>query len=81
MSNTDPSATLPWFAENGVNLASPKLGATVLYATDEFFAPKERLAFVKTFQVWSEGPSIPWRSPRRDLKSTGYSDPDPLRNL
>ena len=43
MSNTDPSATLPWFAENGVNLASPKLGATVLHATDEFFASKERL--------------------------------------
>ena len=43
MSNTDPSATLPWFAENGVNLASPKLSATVLYATDEFFASKERL--------------------------------------
>ena len=43
MSDTDPSATLPWFAENGVNLASPKLGATVLYATDEFFASKERL--------------------------------------
>ena len=34
---------LPWFAENGVNLASPKLGATVFYATDEFFASKERL--------------------------------------
>jgi len=33
----------PWFAENGVNLASPKLGAKVIFATDEFFASKERL--------------------------------------
>ena len=36
-------ASLPWYAENGVNLASPKLGAKVIYATDEFFASKERL--------------------------------------
>ena len=43
MSNTASSAALPWFAENGVNLASPKLGANLIYATDEFFASKERL--------------------------------------
>ena len=31
------------FASSAINLASPKLGAEVIYATDEFFASKERL--------------------------------------
>ena len=34
---------LPVFAENAINLASPRLGARAIYATDEFFAPKERM--------------------------------------
>jgi allantoicase len=35
--------TLPTFAQNAINLASPRLGAKVIFATDEFFAPKERM--------------------------------------
>src|SRR5215510_3817849 len=31
------------FATRWVNLADPRLGAEAIYATDEFFAPKERL--------------------------------------
>ncbi len=34
---------LPAFAVNAINLASPRLGAKAIYATDEFFAPKERM--------------------------------------
>ncbi|NQV98606.1 MAG: allantoicase [Rhodospirillales bacterium] len=34
---------LPAFATNAINLASPRLGAKAVYATDEFFAPKERM--------------------------------------
>ena len=33
----------PEFTTRYVNLASPKLGSTVEFATDEFFAPKERM--------------------------------------
>ena len=36
-------AQLPAFAQNAVNLASPRLEAKVIFATDDFFAPKERL--------------------------------------
>jgi allantoicase len=39
---TDPSA-LPAFARSSVNLADPRLGAKALFATDEFFAAKERM--------------------------------------
>ncbi|MEZ5773331.1 MAG: allantoicase [Hyphomicrobiaceae bacterium] len=35
--------TLPDFARDCVNLASPRLGTRVTFATDEFFAPKERM--------------------------------------
>ncbi len=35
--------TIPPFARGAINLASPRLGARVIFATDEFFAPKERL--------------------------------------
>src|SRR5215510_11376942 len=38
---TDPSA--PAFARNAVNLADPRLGAKAIFATDEFFAAKERM--------------------------------------
>ncbi len=33
----------PDFSEHFVNLADPRLGTEVVYATDDFFAPKERL--------------------------------------
>ncbi len=39
----DPPDFVPDFAHNGINLASPRLGSEVIFATDEFFAPKERL--------------------------------------
>jgi len=32
---------LPTFAENAINLVSPRLGAKAIFATDEFFAPKD----------------------------------------
>lgn len=34
---------LPDFARRFVNLASPRLGSKAIFATDEFFAPKERM--------------------------------------
>ncbi len=34
---------LPDFAVGKVNLASPRLGSEVIFATDEFFAPKDRM--------------------------------------
>ena len=40
---TAPSGELPAFAHNAINLASPRLGAKVLYATDDFFADKARM--------------------------------------
>ncbi len=33
----------PEFTNNAIDLAQPRLGAEVIYATDDFFAPKERL--------------------------------------
>ena len=38
---SDP--VIPPLELDTVNLASPKLGTAVIFATDEFFAPKERL--------------------------------------
>ncbi|MBT7768398.1 MAG: hypothetical protein HN705_00320 [Rhodospirillales bacterium] len=35
--------SIPKFTINAVNLASPRLGTKVIQASDEFFAPKERL--------------------------------------
>ncbi|TCU33320.1 allantoicase [Rhizobium azibense] len=37
------TASLPSFANGAINLASARLGAKGLYATDEFFAPLERM--------------------------------------
>lgn len=34
---------LPEFAQKGINLASPRLGAEVIFATDDFFADKSRM--------------------------------------
>lgn len=45
----DPAAAIrseedrPDFAAGCVNLASPRIGASVIHATDEFFAPSERM--------------------------------------
>jgi allantoicase len=40
---TDPVNTIPEFARNSVNLASPRLGSQAVLASDEFFAAKERM--------------------------------------
>jgi len=41
---THPSAAIrPAFTDQYIDLAQPRLGARVLYATDDFFAAKERL--------------------------------------
>jgi allantoicase len=40
---TMPAETLPEFARNAINLASPRLGSKTVYATDEFFAGKARM--------------------------------------
>ena len=40
---TPPVPDLPTFAQNATNLASPRLGAKAIYATDDFFADKSRL--------------------------------------
>ena len=37
----DPNA--PAFTRRFMNLADPRLGATALFASDEFFAPKEQI--------------------------------------
>ncbi|HIA2344669.1 TPA: allantoicase, partial [Burkholderia contaminans] len=37
----DPNA--PAFTRRYMNLADPRLGAQALFASDEFFAPKERM--------------------------------------
>ena len=34
---------LPHFARNSINLASPRLGAAAIFATDDFFADKARM--------------------------------------
>ena len=38
----DPTE-LPDFAKGAINLASPRLGSEAIFATDDFFAPKERM--------------------------------------
>jgi len=40
---SSPAASRPAFADQYIDLAQPRLGARVLYATDDFFAAKERL--------------------------------------
>ena len=39
----DNEMTLPDFAKGSINLASPRLGSEAIFATDDFFAPKERM--------------------------------------
>lgn len=38
-----PETALPSFARNAINLASPRLGARAVFATDDFFADKSRM--------------------------------------
>lgn len=38
-----PETALPSFARNAINLASPRLGARTVFATDDFFADKSRM--------------------------------------
>lgn len=40
---SDTSYELPAFARHAIDLAQPRLGGQAVYATDDFFAPKERL--------------------------------------
>ena len=39
----DDQTELPDFAKGAINLASPRLGSEAVFATDDFFAPKERM--------------------------------------
>ena len=53
----EPQRTLthiPSFVREGINLASARLGARAVRATDEFFAPLERMIASET-PVWREG--------------------------
>jgi len=69
---------LPAFAKNALNLASPKLKAKVIYASDDFFAPKERLLMDEDpvyiadkyddHGKWMDG----WESRRRRDGGTDY---------
>ena len=43
----DSEKQVPSFVSSGINLASPRLGAKVIYATDDFFADKSRLIKVE----------------------------------
>jgi len=43
MSQNDNDIVIPDFASQAINLASPRLGSAAIYATDDFFAPKERM--------------------------------------
>ena len=38
-----PDDSLPGFARNATNLASPRIGSEAIFATDDFFAPKARM--------------------------------------
>ena len=40
---TSVTETQPSFVEEWIDLAQPRLGAEVIFASDDFFAPKERL--------------------------------------
>ena len=43
MSEQETSVALPDFAVGAINLASARLGARAIYATDQFFAPLARM--------------------------------------
>ena len=43
MSTSNSDIDLPAFARNAINLASPRLGSTTVFTTDDFFAPMARM--------------------------------------
>lgn len=69
---------LPAFTKGAINLASPRIGADVIYATDEFFAPKNRLLKVEEpvfiddkydeHGKWMDG----WESKRRRVPGNDH---------
>lgn len=69
---------IPKFAINGINLASPRLNSDVIYATDDFFADKNRLIKVTdpifipdkydNNGKWMDG----WESKRRRTPGNDY---------
>src|ERR1700709_2391452 len=76
-STLDPNA--PEFTRRYVNLADPRLGALALEASDEFFAPKERMPNPEpaVFMVgkydnngkWMDG----WETPRKRVSGSDWS--------
>jgi allantoicase len=76
MANPILDADAPAFTRRYMNLADPRLGATALFATDEFFAPKERMLDPQPAQFipgkyddhgkWMDG----WETRRK--RTTGY---------
>ncbi|MBT3991809.1 MAG: allantoicase [Rhodospirillaceae bacterium] len=70
--------TLPAFAIGAINLASPRLGSDVIYATDDFFADKSRLLKVEEpvfiadkydeHGKWMDG----WESKRRRIPGNDH---------
>ena len=79
---TDPVNTIPEFARNSVNLASPRLGSQAVLASDEFFAAKERMlqdskpVFIADKYddngKWMDG----WESRRRRVTSRRAAPPE-----
>jgi allantoicase len=73
-----PAIELPTFAVGAINLASPRLGADVIYATDDFFADKGRLLSVEEpvfiadkydeHGKWMDG----WESKRRRVPGNDH---------
>ena len=69
---------LPSFAIGAINLASPRLGAEVIFATDDFFAEKSRLLKVEepifipdeydSHGKWMDG----WESKRRRIPGNDH---------
>jgi hypothetical protein len=77
---------IPLFARTGVNLASAGLGARAIWATDQFFAPLDRMLQDHPAEYipgkfddhgkWMDG----WETRRRrDGATTGPSSSSPLR--
>jgi len=73
-----PKKKAPRFTQNAINLASPRLGADVIYATNDFFADKRRLIKVEEpifiadkydeNGKWMDG----WESKRRRVPGNDY---------
>ncbi len=69
---------VPSFAIGAINLASPRLGAEVIFATDDFFAEKSRLLKVEepifipdeydSHGKWMDG----WESKRRRIPGNDH---------